>query len=46
VRSSVTTQLANGITCLDDTQAFYHERAAIEKEYAAKISSLSKRFEN
>jgi len=44
VRSRAITQVANGIAWLDDIQAFYRERAVIEKEYAAKISALSKRF--
>jgi hypothetical protein len=29
---------------LEDVQAFYRERATIEKEYATKINALSKRY--
>jgi hypothetical protein len=36
--------VANGIAWLDDIQAFYRERATIEKEYASKLNALSKRF--
>ena len=36
--------MANGIAWLDDVQAFYRERAAIEKEYAGKLNALSRRF--
>ncbi|KAK3685748.1 hypothetical protein B0T22DRAFT_228157 [Podospora appendiculata] len=35
--------VANGIAWLDDIQAFYRERAVIEKEYSAKLSALAKR---
>ncbi|KAF8538024.1 hypothetical protein BDD12DRAFT_743025 [Trichophaea hybrida] len=37
-------KVANGISWLDDIQAFYRERAAIEKEYAAKINALSRKY--
>ncbi|KAL1869424.1 hypothetical protein VTK73DRAFT_3161 [Phialemonium thermophilum] len=36
--------VANGITWLDDIQAFYRERSAIEKEYSAKLSALAKKY--
>ena len=29
---------------MDDIQAYYRERAAIEKEYAAKLSALAKKY--
>ncbi|KAI5850302.1 hypothetical protein DFP73DRAFT_227368 [Morchella snyderi] len=35
---------ANGIEFLDDAQAFYRERAALEKDYATKMSALTKKF--
>lgn len=37
-------QVMNGIAWLDDIQTFYRERAVIEKEYAAKLNSLAKRY--
>lgn len=37
-------QVINGIAWLDDIQTFYRERAAIEKEYAAKLNALAKRY--
>jgi formin-binding protein 1 len=40
----VNSWVANGIAWLDDIQQFYRERAVIEKEYAAKLSALAKRF--
>ena len=36
--------VANGITWLDEIQAFYRERSAIEKEYAQKLSALAKKY--
>jgi formin-binding protein 1 len=36
--------VSNGITWLDDVQAFYRERSAIEKEYAARLSALAKKY--
>ncbi|KAK0728660.1 hypothetical protein B0T26DRAFT_738938 [Lasiosphaeria miniovina] len=35
---------ANGISWLDDIQAFYRERSAIEKEYSAKLNALAKKY--
>ncbi|KOS23149.1 Protein BZZ1 [Escovopsis weberi] len=35
--------VGHGIAWLDDIQAFYRERAAIEKEYSAKLEALAKR---
>lgn len=35
--------IANGISWLSDIEDFYKERAAIEKEYAAKLRDLTKR---
>jgi hypothetical protein len=40
----VNSWVLNGIAWLDDVQGFYRERAAIEKEYAAKLSGLAKRY--
>lgn len=40
----VNSWVSNGVAWLDDVQTFYRERAAIEKEYALKLSSLAKRF--
>lgn len=34
----------NGITWLDEIQQFYRERAAIEKEYGAKLDALAKKY--
>lgn len=34
----------HGIAWLDDIQQFYRERAVIEKEYAAKLSALAKKY--
>jgi hypothetical protein len=36
--------VSNGIAWLDDIQAFYRERSAIEKEYAGKLSALARKF--
>ncbi len=33
-----------GIAWLDDVQAFYRERSAIEKEYAGKLTALAKKY--
>ncbi|KAF7589207.1 hypothetical protein BBP40_004591 [Aspergillus hancockii] len=34
----------NGITWLDEIQQFYRERSAIEKEYAAKLTGLCRKY--
>ncbi|RAL64033.1 hypothetical protein DID88_003221 [Monilinia fructigena] len=36
--------VSNGISWLDDIQAFYRERSAIEKEYSAKLNALAKKY--
>ncbi|KAF4313486.1 Fps/Fes/Fer/CIP4-like protein [Botryosphaeria dothidea] len=36
--------VANGIGWLDEIQQFYRERAAIEREYAGKLSALAKKY--
>ncbi|KAA8565068.1 hypothetical protein EYC84_010827 [Monilinia fructicola] len=36
--------VSNGINWLDDIQAFYRERSAIEKEYSAKLNALAKKY--
>lgn len=36
--------VSTGIAWLDDVQAFYRERSAIEKEYAGKLSALAKKY--
>ncbi|KAM0239959.1 hypothetical protein ACHAPO_002934 [Fusarium lateritium] len=36
--------LGHGIAWLDEIQQFYRERAAIEKEYSAKLMALSKKY--
>ncbi|KAL7276413.1 Protein BZZ1 [Rhizina undulata] len=36
--------IGNGIAWLDDIQAFYRERAAIEKEYSGKLNALAKKY--
>ncbi|KAK3988294.1 hypothetical protein QBC44DRAFT_329494 [Cladorrhinum sp. PSN332] len=36
--------VANGIAWLDDIQSFYRERSVIEKEYAAKLNALAKKY--
>jgi hypothetical protein len=40
----VNSWVGNGIAWLDDIQQFYRDRAAIEKEYASKLSALAKRY--
>lgn len=37
-------QVTNGIAWLDDIQAFYRERSAIEKEYSQKLNALAKKY--
>lgn len=34
----------NGISWLDEIQQFYRDRAAIEKEYSAKLDALAKKY--
>lgn len=36
--------MSHGIAWLDDIQQFYRERSGIEKEYAGKLSALSKKY--
>lgn len=36
--------VAHGISWLDDIQAYYRERSAIEKEYSARLSALAKKY--
>ncbi|CAI0653223.1 unnamed protein product [Colletotrichum noveboracense] len=36
--------VTHGIAWLDEIQAFYRERSAIEKEYAAKLNALAKKY--
>ncbi|PNS16581.1 Protein BZZ1 [Sphaceloma murrayae] len=36
--------VSGGITWLDEIQAFYRERSAIEKEYSQKLSTLAKKY--
>ena len=36
--------VTNGIAWLEEIQQFYQERAAIEKEYSAKLSALAKKY--
>ncbi|PYH88064.1 putative actin polymerization protein Bzz1 [Aspergillus ellipticus CBS 707.79] len=36
--------VSNGIGWLDEIQQFYRERSAIEKEYASKLSTLCKKY--
>ncbi|GJC98470.1 Actin polymerization protein [Colletotrichum higginsianum IMI 349063] len=38
------TWVAHGISWLDEIQQFYRERSAIEKEYAAKLNALAKKY--
>ncbi|KAJ5540245.1 hypothetical protein N7513_008577 [Penicillium frequentans] len=38
--------VSNGITWLEEIQQFYRERSAIEKEYAAKLSALCKKYQD
>jgi hypothetical protein len=41
---TVNAWVTNGIAWLDDIQQFYRERSVIEKEYAAKLSALAKKY--
>ncbi|CAI6332804.1 unnamed protein product [Periconia digitata] len=41
---NVNAWVSGGIAWLDDVQQFYRERSAIEKEYAAKLSTLAKKY--
>ncbi|KAL6708567.1 Protein BZZ1 [Coniothyrium glycines] len=41
---NVNAWVTGGIAWLDDIQQFYRERSAIEKEYAAKLSALAKKY--
>ncbi|KAG9194242.1 FCH-domain-containing protein [Alternaria panax] len=41
---TVNAWVSGGISWLDDIQAFYRERSAIEKEYSAKLSALAKKY--
>ncbi|EHK25698.1 uncharacterized protein TRIVIDRAFT_72791 [Trichoderma virens Gv29-8] len=36
--------VSNGISWLDEIQQFYRDRAAIEKEYSAKLDALAKKY--
>ncbi|KAF2154022.1 FCH-domain-containing protein [Myriangium duriaei CBS 260.36] len=36
--------VTNGISWLDEIQAFYRERSAIEKEYSQKLSALARKY--
>lgn len=36
--------VAGGIAWLDDIQQFYRERSVIEKEHAAKLNALAKKY--
>jgi hypothetical protein len=36
--------VSNGIQWLDEIQQFYRERSAIEKEYAAKLTTLCRKY--
>ncbi|KAL7933227.1 hypothetical protein V8C35DRAFT_305241 [Trichoderma chlorosporum] len=36
--------VGNGISWLDEIQQFYRDRAAIEKEYSAKLDALAKKY--
>lgn len=36
--------MANGISWLEEIQQFYRERAAIEREYSAKLAGLAKKY--
>ncbi|KAE8150782.1 hypothetical protein BDV25DRAFT_105515 [Aspergillus avenaceus] len=40
----VNSWVLNGISWLDEIQQFYRERSAIEKEYAAKLTGLCKKY--
>jgi hypothetical protein len=37
-------QVSNGISWVDEIHQFYRERSAIEKEYAAKLTALCKKY--
>jgi len=37
-------QVSNGIAWLNDIEEFYRDRSIIEKEYAAKLKGLAKKF--
>ncbi|KAL2002260.1 hypothetical protein VTN02DRAFT_341 [Thermoascus thermophilus] len=37
--------VSNGISWLDEIQQFYRERSAIEREYAAKLTALCKKYQ-
>ncbi|KAF2122957.1 hypothetical protein BDV96DRAFT_481513 [Lophiotrema nucula] len=41
---NVNAWVSGGIAWLDDIQAFYRERSAIEKEYSVKLSALAKKY--
>lgn len=41
---AATLKVAGGITWLDEVQQFYRDRSAIEKDYAAKLSALAKKY--
>jgi formin-binding protein 1 len=41
---SVNSWVSNGIAWVDDVQLFYRERAAIEKEYSAKLVALARKY--
>lgn len=41
---TVNAWVSGGISWLDDIQQFYRERSAIEREYAAKLSALAKKY--
>ena len=36
--------VSNGIAWLEDQQQFYRERAAVEKEYSLKLSTLARKY--
>ncbi|KAJ8122886.1 hypothetical protein ONZ43_g1035 [Nemania bipapillata] len=36
--------VANGVAWLDDIQSFYRERSALEKEHAARLNALAKKY--
>ncbi|OJJ42853.1 hypothetical protein ASPZODRAFT_76097 [Penicilliopsis zonata CBS 506.65] len=38
--------VSNGIAWLDEVQQFYRERSAIEKEYAAKLTALCRKYQD
>ncbi|KAK7192580.1 hypothetical protein DPSP01_006519 [Paraphaeosphaeria sporulosa] len=41
---NVNAWVSGGIAWLDDIQQFYRERSVIEREYAAKLSALAKKY--